>query len=104
MFWVQPRLAQGLPPDQLRVVMVNTESERDWRRMRSRIEAQLSPLFTHDTEGRVGRAFVRPNSVPYTVVIGREGDVRARQQGWGDGSVDFLVEHVNAALKAPRQS
>jgi thiol-disulfide isomerase/thioredoxin len=94
------RVQKSVAPEQLRVVMVNTEDSSDWRRIRRQLEGQLSMLLTSDAAGHVGRAFVRPNSVPYTVVIGRDGGVQGRLKGWSDDSLPDLIQNINDALAA----
>jgi hypothetical protein len=80
--------------------MVNTEASADWRRIRRQLEGQLSVLLTNDAAGDVGRAFASPNSVPYTVVIGRDGVVQHRLRGWSEESLPGLVDGINKALAA----
>jgi len=99
------RVQKSVAPEQLRVVMVNTEASADWRRIRRQLEGQLSVLLTNDAAGDVGRAFASPNSVPYTVVIGRDGVVQHRLRGWSEESLPGLVDGINKALAArPRAS
>lgn len=98
---VLERIQQSTSKDQLRVVLVNTESGADWRRVRRRLEGHLKGLMAHDPDGQVRKAFAAPDSVPYTVVIGRDGRSYATLKGWADTRLDWLVGRVNAALAAP---
>lgn len=99
------RLQRAVPAEHFRVVLVNTEPSDDWRRLRRRLEGQVSMLLTHDASEQVRKVFAAPTSVPYTVVLNRDGTVRTTFSGWGEGSLDWLIEQVNAALAvAPRQS
>jgi thiol-disulfide isomerase/thioredoxin len=102
---VLERVQRAVSVDQLRVVMVNTENASDWRPIRRRLEGQVSVLLTHDADARVRKAFTAPDSVPFTVVLNRDGSQRATLKGWSDNSLNRLLEHVNAALAStPRQS
>jgi thiol-disulfide isomerase/thioredoxin len=94
------RIQQAVSPEQLRVLLVNTEPTSDWRQVRRRLEGKLAGLLTHDSDGQVRKAFSAPSSVPYTVVIGRDGQSHATLRGWSDGRLDWLVERANAALAA----
>lgn len=95
------RIQRRVPPESLRVVLVNTEPASDWRRVRAQLQDGVSMLLTHDADGSVRKAFVAPKSVPHTVILDRDGSVRARFTGWSDDSLDGLVRHVNGALASP---
>lgn len=92
------RIQSRVPPESLRVVLVNTEAAAAWRRVRAQLQDGVSMLLTHDADGSVSRVFQAPRSVPYTVVLNRDGSVRGQLTGWGDDSLDWLVRHVNGAL------
>jgi thiol-disulfide isomerase/thioredoxin len=94
------KLQRAVAPEHLRVVLVNTEPAADWRRVRRALDGQLRSMLTHDDGGDVRKAFAAPESVPYTVVIGRDGRSHATLSGWSEDRLDWLVERANAALAA----
>ncbi len=98
---VLERIQQSVSAERLRVVLVNTEPTSDWRRVRRRLEGKLHGLMLHDPDGQVRKAFAAPNSVPYTVVVDRNGRSHATLRGWADDRLDWLLGYVNAALATP---
>jgi thiol-disulfide isomerase/thioredoxin len=95
------RIQHAVSPEQLRVLLINTEPVADWRRLRRSLEGQMRSQLTNDADGRAGKAFGAPGSVPYTVVVGRDGRRQATLRGWSADRLDWLIEHANAALAAP---
>ncbi len=98
---VLERIQAAVSSERLRVILVNTESPSDWRRVRRQLDGKLTGLLTHDIEGAVARAFAAPQSVPHTVLVGRDTRRRATLDGWSSNSVGWLVERVNQALAEP---
>jgi thiol-disulfide isomerase/thioredoxin len=100
---VLERLQQAVSAERLRVLLVNTEASSDWRRLRRQLDGKFAVLLTHDHDERVRKAFKAPESVPYTVVVGRDGQKHATLSGWSADRLDWLVERVNTALAAPER-
>lgn len=95
------RIQHAVSPEQLRVLLVNTEPAPDWRRLRHALEKQMRSQLTNDADGQVRKAFGAPGSVPYTVVVGRNGRSQATLAGWAADRLDWLLGHVNTALATP---
>jgi thiol-disulfide isomerase/thioredoxin len=99
---VLERIQAAVNVENLRIVLVNTEPASDWRRIRRELDGKVKSLLTHDTDGGVRRAFTAPESVPHTVLVGRDGRRKATLNGWSNDSVDWLIERANKALAEPR--
>lgn len=95
------RIQQALSPEQLRVLLVNTEPWSDWRTLRRRMEGEFKSQLTHDTDRRTRQAFGAPNSVPYTVVVRRDGRSMATLSGWSSDNTQWLLQQVDRALQTP---
>jgi thiol-disulfide isomerase/thioredoxin len=98
---VLERIQAAVSSERLRVILVNTEPPSDWRRVRRHLDGKLNGLLTHDSEGAVAKAFAAPQSVPHTVLVGRDARRRATLDGWSSDRVGWLVERVNQALSEP---
>jgi thiol-disulfide isomerase/thioredoxin len=97
---VLENLQRKVPSAQLQVVAVNVEEADDFRRVRRALGDQFQMQLTHDADGASGRAFKRPDGIPYTVIFNRDGTVRATYSGWGESSLKRFVKDVNAALQS----
>lgn len=86
--------------DRARVVAVNCEERAVFRKLNRQLSEASKMLHTYDPEERSGKAFSKPPSVPYTLVIRTDGTVAATQSGWGDDSLNYIVKHVDEAIVA----
>lgn len=99
---VLERLQQSVNPDQLRVLLVNTEPSSDWRQVRRKLEGQTHSQLTHDPDRQSRKAFGAPDSVPFTTIIARDGRSQATLSGWDQSRIDWLIENANRALAVPK--
>ena len=90
------QLAAG---DRIRVVAVNNEDRQVFRKL-TRVLSEYKMLLAHDPKEVSAKAFGKPPSVPYTMLIRTDGTVAATQSGWGDDSLNRMARNVDAALKA----
>lgn len=97
---VLENLQRKVPSAQLQVVAINVEEADEFRRVRRALGDQLQMQLTHDIDGASGKAFRRPEGIPYTVIVNRDGTVRATYSGWGESSLKRFVKDVNAALQS----
>lgn len=80
------------------VFAVNVE-ERDTFRSLARELRPVALRLTHDEGSRVQKAY-GVFGIPYTVVIGRDGRIVDVLPGYGEDSIDEILDGVNAALAA----
>lgn len=89
------QLAAG---ERARIVAVNTEEKAVFRKLHRLLADTSKMLHTYDPDEASAKAFAKPNSVPYTVVLRVDGSVAFSQSGWGEDNLPEFVEHLNAAL------
>jgi thiol-disulfide isomerase/thioredoxin len=99
---VLERVQELATEQQLRVVAVNTEDREAFRSIRRALDGKLKMQLTHDASGSVVQAFGAPKSVPYTVILNRDGSLRGTYSGWADSLLKPFAADINAALAAPR--
>lgn len=95
---VLDRLAKDLAPKGVTICAVNgadSEKAKDYAEAN-----QLTLPIGLDKGGKVCLAYYI-NSIPCTVVIDKEGIVRARREGFGPGSEEELVSKINELLAPP---
>jgi peroxiredoxin len=83
-------------PDQIRVVAVNIENAREFRRLAHRL-SQLQLTLTNDAGGEVSAAYGR-GAIPHLVLIGRDGRILNVHRGYDEKHLDQIIADVNAAL------
>ena len=82
----------------VQVVAVNID-DRDAFRAIARRLSSLALQVTHDEGNRVQQAYC-VKGIPHTVVIGRDGRVLLEVLGYGEDSIDEILEEVNEELAA----
>jgi thiol-disulfide isomerase/thioredoxin len=85
---------------QLQVVAVNFKEEPAvYRRLLHKLkDAQMS--FTHDRTGRIGDGYGL-RGLPFLVIVGRDGRVAYTHAGYGEQTLDRIVEEINDLLAEP---
>lgn len=85
----------------VKVIAVNVkDTPKDYRFIRRQL-ADSPITFTHDTRGVISDSY-RVTAYPNLFVIDQDGKIAAVHLGFGEGSLDALLEDVNALLvKAP---
>ena len=79
-------------PDVVRTYFLDFE-DADWEKTREEIEkAELTFPTLRDLDGKIGEAYGQ-EGLPFTVIIDRDGIVRAELRGWGG------EEALHAALR-----
>lgn len=95
---------QGAIGERMRVIAVNVEERAVFKKIHRALAETSKMLHTFDPGEASAKAFRKPSSLPYTLVLRGDGSVAARQAGWGEGSLEFIVEHVNATLGAVKKT
>jgi hypothetical protein len=90
------RLQKVAGPDQIRVVAINIENAREFRRLAHRL-SQSELTLTHDSNGEVSAAYGR-GAIPHLVLIGRDGRILNVHRGYNEKQLDQIIADVNAAL------
>ena len=82
------------------VVAVSYNEDADaFRAMKKAAKAWQLTLI-EDRSGRIAGQYAI-DSIPHLFLIGRDGTVLATHTGYGEGSIDQLVDDLNAALAMP---
>ena len=88
--------------ERVRVVGVNGEERDVFRKLHRALADKMQMLHTYDPDDASQKAFVAPNSVPYTVVVRADGTVAHTVSGWGEGQLEIIIDHLNQALAAAK--
>jgi thiol-disulfide isomerase/thioredoxin len=101
---VLERLQAAAGKERMRVIAVNVEERAVFKKVHAALSEASQMVLTYDPGEASGKAFARPPSLPYTLVVRADATVAATQRGWGESSLAFLVKHVNAELAAGRKT
>ncbi len=91
---------QRAAADRLQVVSVNTEERDVFRKLSRALAEHVQLTLAYDPAKACQKAFEAPGSLPYTVVLHRDRSVAGIKTGWGESSLNSLVNMVNAAITA----
>ena len=94
------RLQLAARKERVRVVGVNGEERDVFRKLHRALAEKMQMLHVYDPDQAGKKAFAAPGSVPYTVVVRADGTVAHTVSGWGEGQLDIIIRHLNAALAA----
>lgn len=99
---VLERLQMAAGKEKLRVIAINVEERAVFKKLHRALSEASQMVLTYDPGEASAKAFAKPSSLPYTLVLRADATVAATQKGWGEGSVDYLVGHVNAVIADAR--
>lgn len=99
---VLERLQAAAGKERLRVIAINIEEKAIFRKLHRALSEASQMVLTYDPGQVAAKAFAKPSSLPYTLVVRTDATVAATQRGWGADSADFILEHVNAVLAQAR--
>ncbi len=86
--------------NRIHIVAVNVkDSFQDYRSIRRQMK-DSALTFTHDSRGTISEGFA-VNSYPNLYVIDQGGTIAAVHVGFGDGSLQSIVEDINLLLVNP---
>lgn len=86
--------------DRLEIVAVNVKDTREDYRLIRRQLKNTGLIFTHDGKGEISDGY-DVNSYPNLYVIDQAGRIAAVHVGFGDDSLEHLLDDVNKLLLAP---
>jgi thiol-disulfide isomerase/thioredoxin len=86
--------------DRVEVIAVNYEDDRDVYRALRRKLKNVQLTMTHDQSGEIGRAY-GVQGIPRLFMVDRQGRIAYIHSGYGDSSIDEIVNAVNKLLAAP---
>jgi thiol-disulfide isomerase/thioredoxin len=88
--------------DQMAVIAVNTESHAVFRKASRVMREHMHLDLANDVSGEAQKAF-GVKSLPWMVIIGRDGRVLAVHHGYDESRLDEVVADINAALQSRPQ-
>ncbi|MFL6592581.1 MAG: TlpA family protein disulfide reductase [Luteimonas sp.] len=89
--------------ERLQVVAVNYQDDHDVYRELARKLKDVQLTLTHDASGRIGGAY-GVKVLPYLLIIGKDGKVAFQDTGYGEESLQVIVDAVNKELAKPSGS
>lgn len=81
----------------MRIVAINVEERAVFKKVQ-RLLADSKMTHTYDPEEKAAKAFMKPASVPYTLLLRPDLSVAATHRGWDDSSTEILLKRVNAVF------
>jgi len=93
-------LQQAAGKDRVEVIAVNYKDDLDVYRVLSRKLKGVQLTLTRDASGRIGEAF-GVKGIPHLFVIGKDGKVAFQKTGYGEESIQIILDAVNAELAKP---
>ncbi|EHR40022.1 TlpA family protein disulfide reductase [Alishewanella jeotgali] len=92
-------IQQDVGQDLMQVIAVNHKEDRKrYRRLHKVMSESLTSLvFTHDQRGRIGDAY-GVEALPTLYVIDKTGKVAYHKVGFGESSIDSIVDILNVEL------
>lgn len=97
---VLEKILRAAGTERMAVVAVNyKENRRHFRRMRNRMTG-TPVILTHDRDGNLGLPY-EIKGLPFLVIIDKSGTVAHIHRGYGEDSLDIILESINALLTEP---
>ena len=90
-------LQQHAGRDRVRVVAINIERPRAYRRMERRLKDYTMTLI-NDYNGRTKKRF-GVSGIPHLVMIRKDGTVAAIKRGYTEEMVPAMIDEVNALMR-----
>lgn len=92
-------IQQDVGHDLMQVIAINYKEDRKrFRRLHKVMSESLTSLvFTHDQRGRIGDAY-GVEGLPVLYVIDKTGKVAYHKVGFGESSIDAIVDILNVEL------
>jgi len=87
----------------LEVVAVNYNDDREDYLALARKLKDVQLTLTFDASGRIGKAY-GVEGLPHLLIIGKDGKVAFEDTGYGEESLQEIVDVVNRELAKPAQS
>ncbi|WP_431264569.1 TlpA family protein disulfide reductase [Roseateles chitinivorans] len=90
---------QNVAKGRLRVIAVNTEDRKVFRRVAG-IMKDFKLLLVSDADKSAQKAY-GVNALPHLFIIDRDGRIAAMHRGYGEDSLERILEEINAQLAKP---
>lgn len=87
-----------VPKAQLEIIAINYGEERNVFVKASKLLADTGLTITHDRNYRLSRP-LGIKSIPYMFLIDHNGKIKHIHTGFGDKSLDLLIDEINLMLK-----
>jgi thiol-disulfide isomerase/thioredoxin len=92
-------IAKKVGPDHLKVISINFHDEPKPFRIIADAMKTLPITILKDSSGKAARKF-EVRGIPRMIIIDRDGKVAADHTGYGEGSVEAIVDELNRVLQA----
>jgi len=89
---------QTKAPEHVKVVAVNLEDRKKFEAMARGFES-IGMQVTHDPD-RKSRKSYGVDGIPHLVIIGKDGTIDSVFRGYGEESLDKIVQSINRAMGA----
>lgn len=89
---------QTRAPHHLKVIAVNLDERKKFEEIARGFET-LGMQVTHDPDRRSRRSY-GVNGIPHLVIIGKDGKIDSVFRGYGEESLDGIVQSINRAIGA----
>jgi thiol-disulfide isomerase/thioredoxin len=93
-------LQEAAGKERVEVVAINTMDDREVYLSIRRKLRDVKLTMTRDASGSVGKAY-GVNGIPHLLIIDRQGKVAFELTGYGEDSLDDIVDQVNRQLVLP---
>ena len=93
-------LQEAAGKDRIEVIAINTMDDRDVYVSLRRKLKDIQLTMTRDASGSVGEAY-GIHTIPHLFIIDRQGRIAAEHSGYGEESLQAIVDEVNHQLGAP---
>jgi thiol-disulfide isomerase/thioredoxin len=85
--------------DKIKVVAINFKENRKQYKKIVKMLSSLKLTLTHDKRGSIGRKF-GVEAIPNLFIIDKNGELAFHNVGYGDSSIDEIVEVLNKLLSS----
>ena len=92
-------LQEAAGTERLEVVAVNQDDRDVYRGVLRRLK-EIQLTMTHDATGKIGDAY-GVKAIPHLLVIGKDGKVAFKASGYGEESLQEILDAVNGELARP---
>ena len=88
------RIQKVAGPEKLTIIAIDLEEDRRVVKKLRRVFREYGLTFTHDFNGEIAKAF-GVKGIPHMVIVGPDGRVAAKHVGYGEQSLDEVVDDIN---------
>lgn len=85
------------------VIAINTEDRDMFRKVQRTLKDNVNMQLAYDPDHKAQDAF-GVNGIPHMVIIGHDGKIAGVFRGYGESSLDAIVDTINRATGAVKQA